>query len=98
MASQVLKVFHLPRPLDYISPEEARCQGCSRMVLRYCPDSVLIPRVHASGRKLIRTNGATIKDTHKVPRQDSHPFSLTKDCFVFVERRFEMSRMVTVKI
>jgi hypothetical protein len=31
------------------------------------------------------------KDTHKVPRQDSHPFLLTKDCFTFVEWRSEMS-------
>jgi hypothetical protein len=45
---------------------------CSRMILRYCPDPVLVPRVV---QRCERSNG---KDTHKVPRQYSHPFLLRK--------------------
>ena len=45
------------------------------MILRYCPDPVLVPSCF---RTQADTAGGTKKDTHKVPRQDSHPFQLTK--------------------
>ena len=50
-----------------------RNMGRSRMILRYCPNSILITRrVSTTGRT---TDVRCERYTHEVPRQNSHPCS-----------------------